>query len=109
MHIKKIKNRSGSINVIVGVKNRGKFKRLATMGVSSDEDEVSALVQRGHAWIAEQQERPFLPMLHAVPPQDLQIQSLLVGVELLVLLEGHNVSSICGCKGAKKLGEMRIR
>ena len=57
MHIKKIKNRSGSISVIVGVKNRGKFKRLATMGVSSDEDEVSALVQRGHAWIAEQQER----------------------------------------------------
>lgn len=40
MHIKKIKNRSGSISVIVGVKNRGKFKRLATMGVSSDEDEV---------------------------------------------------------------------
>ena len=35
------------------------------------------------------QERPPLPVLHAVLPQELQIESLLVGVEVLVLLVCH--------------------
>ena len=42
------------------------------------------------------QERPFLPMLHAVPPQDLQIQSLLVGIEVFLYL----FLFVCGCKGS---------
>ena len=36
------------------------------------------------------QERPPFSVLHAVLPQELQIESLLVGVEVLVLLVGHN-------------------
>lgn len=31
-----------------------------------------------------------MAVLHAVLPQELQIESLLVGVELLVLILGHN-------------------
>ena len=41
------------------------------------------------------QERTPLPVLHAVLPQELQIESLLVGVELLVLLVGHNAVHLC--------------
>ena len=57
MFVKKIKNRSGRTSVVVGLKDKGKFKRLATMGVSSDEDELSALVGRGNEWIADHMER----------------------------------------------------
>ena len=37
-------------------------------------------------------ERSPFPMLHAVRAQELQVQPLLVGVEVLVWLVGHNVS-----------------
>ena len=57
MFVKKIKNRSGRTSVVVGLKDKGKFKRLTTIGVSSNEEELSALVNRGNAWIAERKER----------------------------------------------------
>lgn len=56
MFVKKIKNRSGRTSVIVGQKIKGKFKRLATIGVTSDEEELSSLVIRGNAWIEERKE-----------------------------------------------------
>jgi len=54
-------------------------------------------------------ERPLLAMLLTILPQDLQIESLLVGVEVLVWLLCHIVFLFCGCKGTNNLGEMRIR
>ena len=35
-------------------------------------------------------ERSLLHILHPILPQELQVQPLLVGVELLVLILGHN-------------------
>ena len=36
--------------------------------------------------------RPLLPMLHAVLPQDLQIQFLLVGIEMLLVCHCLNIN-----------------
>jgi hypothetical protein len=57
MFIKKIHNRSGSVSVIVAEKNKGKYTKLATIGIARDESEVDELMDRGRRWIAERQER----------------------------------------------------
>ena len=43
MFIKKIHNRSGSVSVIVAEKNKGKYTKLATIGIARDESEVDEL------------------------------------------------------------------
>ena len=47
MFIKKIHNRSGSVSVIVAEKNKGKYTKLATIGIARDESEVDELMERG--------------------------------------------------------------
>ena len=44
MFIKKIHNRSGSVSVIVAEKNKGKYTKLATIGIARDESEVDELL-----------------------------------------------------------------
>jgi len=51
MFVRKKKNRSGTTSVVVVEKSRGKFKELATIGVSKDEKEINQLVQQGKEWI----------------------------------------------------------
>ncbi len=51
MYIKKIRNRSGSISVIVAEKHRGNYKRLKTIGIASDESEMESLRQKGLEWM----------------------------------------------------------
>ena len=47
------KNRSGSVSVVVVSKERGRFRELQTIGVSSNEDEISHLYRQGQIWIRE--------------------------------------------------------
>ena len=57
MFVKKIHNRSGSISIIVAQKNKGKYAKLATIGIAKNESEVEALMERGRQWIAVHEER----------------------------------------------------
>ena len=57
MFVRKKKNRSGSISVIVAEKTRGKLKEIATIGIAKSEDEVEPLIEKARSWIAERQER----------------------------------------------------
>ena len=47
MFIKKKKNRSGTTSVVVVEKNGQKYKEHLTVGISSEETEIDALVKQG--------------------------------------------------------------
>jgi hypothetical protein len=47
MFVRRKKNRSGSTSVIVCSKERGKFRELQTIGVSSDAEEIKGLQRQG--------------------------------------------------------------
>lgn len=51
MFIRKKKNRSGTTSIIVVEKIRGKFKRLKTIGTSSDDCELDRLYLEAKSWI----------------------------------------------------------
>jgi transposase len=52
MFVRKKRNRSGTISVVVIDKSMGKFRELQTIGVSSDEKEIADLCQQGKKWLA---------------------------------------------------------
>jgi len=52
MFIRKKKNRSGSISVVVVDKSQGRFRELKTVGVSSEEKTIAELYNQGKKWIA---------------------------------------------------------
>ena len=51
MFIRKKRNRSGSVSVVVVDKAGGRFKELVTIGVSTDSKEIDRLVTEGREWI----------------------------------------------------------
>jgi len=51
--VRRKKNRSGSVSVVVVSKERGKFRELQTIGVSANEDEIKRLYREGQLWIRE--------------------------------------------------------
>ena len=55
MFIRKRKNRTGAVTVVVVDKSNGKFKEIKTIGVSSDPSEIDELYLRGKKWILSQQ------------------------------------------------------
>lgn len=57
MFIKRKKNRSGTVSIVVAEKVRGKLKELVTIGISSDSDELVNLVEKGKKWIEQEQTR----------------------------------------------------
>ena len=54
MFVRKKKNRSGSVSVVVVSKPGGKFREVHKIGVSSDMDEIERLYHQGLRWIREQ-------------------------------------------------------
>jgi transposase len=52
MYVRKKNNRSGSTSVVIVDKSTGKIRYLKTIGVSSDRQEIEALLQQGKKWIA---------------------------------------------------------
>lgn len=52
MFVRKKKNRSGSISVVVADKSSGKFTELKTIGVATSEEDIADLVVRGKDWIS---------------------------------------------------------
>ena len=51
MFVRKKKNRSGTVSVVVADKSGGRFKELKTIGVSSDPDEIARLEVKARQWI----------------------------------------------------------
>ena len=47
MFIRKKRNRSGSVSIVVVDKAGGRFKELVTIGVSTDSKEIDRLVMEG--------------------------------------------------------------
>ena len=81
---------------LVGADGNGSGIAIETVGIAAHK--VARLFQR----LAPLHHAP-LPVLHAVLPQELQIKSLLVGVELLILLVCH-VALLCDLKIYIRLG-----
>jgi len=52
MYVRKKSNRSGSTSVVIVDKSTGKTRYLKTIGVSSDQQEIAALLREGKKWIA---------------------------------------------------------
>ena len=52
MFVRKKKNRSGTISVVIVDKSSGGFTELKVIGVGNNEDEINELVLRGKDWIA---------------------------------------------------------
>lgn len=57
MFVKKKRNRSGTVSVVVAEKLSGKYTELITIGISSDESKIESLVMEGKEWIEREQER----------------------------------------------------
>ena len=53
MFVRRKKNRSGTISIVVVDKHGGKFKELHTIGIAADESEVDGLCEKGREWIKE--------------------------------------------------------
>lgn len=53
MFVRKKKNRSGTVSVIVVDKHGGKFKELHTVGIGNSTEEVDDLCRKGRIWIKE--------------------------------------------------------
>lgn len=51
MFVRKKKNRSGTVSIIVADKSSGKFKELKTIGVSSDPEKIAQLEIKARQWI----------------------------------------------------------
>ena len=52
MYVRKKKNRSGSTSVVIVDKSSGKIRYLKTIGIGSDEQDISDLIIQGKKWIA---------------------------------------------------------
>lgn len=56
MFIKRKKNRSGTVSIVVAEKISGYYKELTTIGVDRTQEETDSLIMKGRKWIDEQQE-----------------------------------------------------
>ncbi|GAB6008030.1 hypothetical protein [Dysgonomonas reticulitermitis] len=52
MFVRKKKNRSGTTSIVVVDKRGGQFREVKTIGVSSDEKEITEFYRQGKKWIS---------------------------------------------------------
>ena len=53
MYVRREKNKSGSTSIVIVDKSHGRYLEIKTIGVSSDESEITHLVRQGRVWIGE--------------------------------------------------------
>lgn len=51
MHVRRKKNRSGTISVVIVNKTHGKYREVKSFGTSASEEKISALVQEAESWL----------------------------------------------------------
>ena len=57
MFIKRKKNRSGTVSIVVAEKISGYYKELTTIGIAHTQEEIDSLMMKGRKWIDAEQER----------------------------------------------------
>lgn len=57
MFIKRKKNRSGTVSIVVAEKNSGCYKKLVTIGIATNRNEMEKLLSNARAWIEQEKER----------------------------------------------------
>ena len=57
MFIKRKKNRSGTVSIVVAEKISGYYKELTTIGIAHTPEEIDSLIMKGRKWIDSEQER----------------------------------------------------
>ena len=57
MFIKRKKNRSGTISVVVAEKKSGIYKELITIGIAKEPEDIDSLMSKAREWIDREQER----------------------------------------------------
>lgn len=57
MFIKRKKNRSGTVSIVVAEKISGYYKELTTIGIARAQEEIDSLIMKGRRWIEAEQER----------------------------------------------------
>ena len=57
MFIKRKKNRSGTVSIVVAEKSSGFYKEFATIGIAKSPDEIDALLVKARVWIDREEER----------------------------------------------------
>ena len=56
MFIKRKKNRSGTVSIVVAEKISGYYKELTTIGIARTQEEIDSLMIKGRKWIDAEQE-----------------------------------------------------
>ncbi len=56
MYLRKKRNKSGSISVVVVDKSSGKYKEVKTIGIAKNASDVTSLIERGRRWISDYDE-----------------------------------------------------
>ncbi|MFR5703228.1 MAG: hypothetical protein ACLUER_17315 [Odoribacter splanchnicus] len=57
MFIKRKKNRSGTVSIVVAEKSSGFYKEFATIGIAKSPDEIDGLLVKARVWIDREEER----------------------------------------------------
>ena len=57
MFVKRKKNRSGTVSLVVAEKIKGAYKELHTVGIAKGQKDVEDLVKIGHEWIFQEEAR----------------------------------------------------
>ena len=57
MFVRRKKNRSGSVSVVVAEKYMGRIKELITIGIAKSDEDVVRFSHEGHVWMAKEQNR----------------------------------------------------
>lgn len=57
MFIKRKKNRSGTVSIVVAEKNSGHYTELTTIGIAHDQEETDSLISKGCKWIDAEEDR----------------------------------------------------
>ena len=86
MFVRKKKNRSGTISVVVVSKSSGRFKELKTIGITKDDAEVEELVRQGREWISVQAgKRDMFQEYEKVQEEEHVTKHLLSNIEKILL------------------------
>jgi len=88
MFIRKKKNRSGSTSIVVIDKSNGRFRELKTIGVSTNEKDISELCQAGKRWISEQKGERDIFAVYEQQREEKQVIDYLLGNIENILLNG---------------------
>jgi transposase len=87
MFVRKRKNRSGSVSVVVVEKSNGKFKEVKKIGVSSVPSEIDNLYIQGKKWISKQKANDLFEEYH-FQEEEIQVTEYLLSNIENILLNG---------------------